>query len=435
VYNGWFCLGGVEIINNTRAWDYARSAACPVTWFKTGRCDGMNDRLDQPPYDFATINQAPWYDPDNAFLSAEFLGIYCLTVDGIDDETVEAPVQERIISGGVIGRQRDASKQVRFRVILTGTSANGREYGRAWLASVLRENLCGTHTSGSCGTGDLRFMTQCPFPFDPNAGYSKGMYWDTMDSWTRILHGVKCTTGLIKEQEWERNGAYGAIYEFTLTAEEPRMLGLPYFLVSQNSGGMVVQDAPFNLHPTPSAELDEGTVEAARNYSLNPGVETDATGWAKSQDGVVILAAQVVGSRVVGELQAEGTASYRVVWTAAGASAVPGWFASEQEVALPALGRKRFSINIWSAQTVNGGAPVRGAMEVIAYWRSSSGGPILRTDALGNIPLGGGNITAKSVQPPGGSTHVLVRVRANVESWNAGSIIRLYSDALAVTNP
>jgi hypothetical protein len=123
------------------------------------------------------------------------------------------------------------------------------------------------------------------------------------------------------------------------------------------------------------------------------------------------------------------------VWTAAGASAAPGWFASEQEVALPALGRKRFSINIWSAQTVNGGAPVRGAMEVIAYWRSSSGGPILRTDALGNIPLGGGNITAKSVQPPGGSTHVLVRVRANVESWNAGSIIRLYSDALAVTNP
>lgn len=435
MYNGWFCLGGVEIINNTRTWDYTRTANCPVTWFKTGRCEGMNDRLDHPPYNFATINQAPWFDPDRPHLSAEFLGVYCLTVDGIEDETVEAPVQERVISGGVIGRQRDASKSVRFRVILSATTANGREYGRAWLANVLRENLCGTHTGGSCGTGDLRFMTECPPPYDPNGGASQGMYWGAMDEMTRILHGVKCTSGLIKEQEFERGGAFGAVFEFTLTAEEPRMLGIPYILQSQNSGGMVVQDAPFNLHPTPSAELDEGTVEAARNYSLNPGVEVNATGWAKTQDGAVILAAQVVGARVTGELQAEGTSSFRTVFTAAGASAVAGWFGTEQEVALPALDEKRFSINIWSAQTVNGGAPVRGAMEVVAYWRSSAGGTVLRTDMLGTIPLGGGALSAKAIKPPIGATHVLVRVIANVTSWNAGSIIRLYSDALAVTNP
>jgi hypothetical protein len=435
VYVGWFCLGGVEIVNNTRAWDYARTAECPVTWFKTGRCDGMNDRLDDPPYDFAAINQAPWYDADRPFLSSEFLGVYCISVDGLEDETVEAPVQERIVSGGVIGRQRDASKSVRFRVLITGTTSNGREYGRAWLAQVLRENLCGVHTGGSCGTGDLRFMTQCPYPFDPNGGYSKNMYWGEMDEWTRLLHGVKCTSGLIKEQEFERNGAYGGVYEFTLTAEEPRMLGIPYSLTYHNNGGMVVQDAPFNLHPTPSAELDEGTVEAARNYSLNPGVEVNATGWATTQDGVVILSGQIASGRVVGELQAEGTASFRAVWTAAGASAAPGWFVTYQEVALPTLGGKRFSFNVWAAQTVNGGAPVRGPMVVQAFWLNGSGGTVLRQDDLGNIPLSGGALSVRSVKPPVGATHVRVRVRVNVTSWNAGSIIRLYTDALAVTNP
>lgn len=434
MYNGWFCLGGVEIINNTRTWDYTRTANCPVTWFKTGRCEGMNDRLDHPPYNFATINQAPWFDPDRPHLSAEFLGVYCLTVDGIEDETVEAPVQERVISGGVIGRQRDASKSVRFRVILSATTANGREYGRAWLANVLRENLCGTHTGGSCGTGDLRFMTECPPPYDPNGGASQGMYWGAMDEMTRILHGVKCTSGLIKEQEFERGGAFGAVFEFTLTAEEPRMIGIPYYIAPANQGELIIQDTPYNLHPTPSAELSEGTVLVSQNYSLNPSVETNATGWAKNQDGTAITAGMVVGARVTGELAAVGVASYRSVFTATSAGA-NGWFGNEQEVALPTLGDQRFSVNIWSAEVIMVGTPTQGVLEVHVLWRGSSGGATIRDDNLGTIPVAGGAKSVQSIDPPAGATHALVRVMARMTSWANGNVVRLYSDALAVTVP
>lgn len=432
MYNGWFCLGGVEIINNTRAVDYARTSPCGVTWFTDGRCEGMNDRLDQPPYNWATISEAPWYDTDVPALASEFLGVYCISQDGVENETLEAPITERVVGGAIVGRQRDASKSVRFRVLLSGLTARGVEYGRAWLAQVLRESLCGTH-SGSCGTSDLRFMTMCPWPWEPTGG-PKQLYWDAMDAETRILHGVKCTTGLIKEQEFNRKGAYGMVFEFTLTAEEPRMIGIPYFIAPANQGELIIQDTPYNLHPTPSAELSEGTVLVSQNYSLNPSVETNATGWAKNQDGTAITAAMVVGARVTGELAAVGVASYRSVFTATGAGA-NGWFGNEQEVALPTLGDRRFSVNIWSAEVIMAGTPTQGVMEVHVLWRGSSGGATIRDDNLGTIPVAGGAKSVQSIDPPAGATHALVRVMARMTSWANGNVVRLYSDALAVTVP
>lgn len=434
MYTGWFCLGGTEIINNTRTMDYARSADCAVTWFKNHRCAGINDYLDEPPYNFATISQAPWYDPDIPYLSSEFLGVYCLTVDGLEDETLEAPITERVVGGGIIGRQRDASKSVRFRVVLTATTERGREYGRAWLAQVLRENLCGTHDGGSCGTSDLNFLTNCPNPYDPESGASEGGWRNAMQQEQRILHGVKCTTGLLKEQEMHRNGAYGGVYEFILTAEKPRMLGLPYILLPGASGTTIVQDAPFNLAPYPSAELAGAAVVVAENISQNPSLETNATGWAKTQSGAITSGMTVAG-RVTGELAAVGTASYRSVFTATGASAVLGSFSNEQEVALTAGANARYSISMWSASVVMAGAPVRNDITFTAYWRSSAGGTVLRTDVLGTVDADGGAVSVKSILPPVGATHVLVRATLPLPSWNAGTIVRLYSDALAVTNP
>lgn len=431
MFDGWYCLGGTEIINNTRAIDYARTANCPVNWLVGPRCEGINDTLDHPAYDFLNIADAPWHDPDDPFLSKEFLGVFCLTQEGIENETLEAPVTERVVSGGVIGRQRDASKSVRFRVVLTATTERGREYGRAWLASVLRESQCGVH-DGSCGTSDLRFMIGCPPPFDPDSGSSRGGYWAAMDARTRILHGVKCTTGLIKEQEFHRTGAYGAVYEFTLTAEKPRMIGLPYIMSPSAEGNLLIQDAPFNLHPTPSAELNDGTnVEVGKNYVLNPSLETDVSGWTLVTSSAP--GGSVTGGRVEGELAADGIASYRMIFapTTAGGSVN---FYVRQDVPLPDGGDpRRYSVNVWMARVIMAGAPVLSSLQVRAVWRQ--GTSTLRTDILGTIPFDGGALSIKSIQVPEGTDNVHIRCYAWTTSFSPGDIVRVYVDAMAVTNP
>lgn len=457
MFNGWFCLGGEEIINNTRAEDYARTSPCGINWFNGPYCRGLPDRLESPAYVYDDIDQAPWYDPDIPnFAATEFLGVYCISVDGLDDDTTEATGTERVTGGAVIGRQRDRSRQMRFRVVLTAASSRGLEYGRSWLANLLRESTCSVHSGGSCGTSSLTFMTQCP-PVFVNDGGGYMAYLAAQDIETRILHGVKCTTGLIKEQEFNRadinpifatpeeeggqyrypSGAWGGIYEFTLTAEQPRMFSLPRIRSTIVTGQTLIQDEPFNLFPQPSAELASGTVTVATNYALNPSVEVNLNDWATIVGGTAILIANVAGSRS-NELAAAGLWSRKNLWTAPGANAGPvtdAYFGSQQEVVLPGavVAGERYSISMWTAASIQAGAPVLGALDVVALWRA--GGSTLREDLIGTITGGSGVASTRSIIPPLGATSVIVRSRQFVTSWNAGTIIRQYTDALAVTNP
>ncbi len=446
MYNGWFCFGGNEIVNNTRAVDYAQSADCPVNWFTNGRCPGLNSYLEEPPYNFSDIESAPWYDPDVPYLSRQFLGVYALSVDGLDDETLTAPVTERVLSGGIVGAQRDATRAVRFRVVLSATTAEGREYGRAWLASLLRENLCGLH-AGSCGTADLSFMIACPEAFDQAGEGSYVDYLRTEDRKRRILHGVKCTTGLIKEQEWERKGAFGAVYEFTLTGEEPRLMGLPTDVYVQNAGQTVVQDTPFNLHPTPSAELSSGTVLVAENLSTNPSVETNAAGWLAFSEAVTGTApGGFITSGRTTDLHADdgGVASFQVRLLGNG-SAAGGRASVLAYQSIASLDTRppgsRYSVNVWGALLVLGGAGVTTLHELSAFLVWLDGGVELRRDPLGSVTvpadMDGHVFSARGILPPPDTTQVLVTVGANF-TWASGGVnsdVRLYADALAFTAP
>lgn len=171
------------------------------------------------------------------------------------------------------------------------------------------------------------------------------------------------------------------------------------------------------------------------NYSQNPSLEVNGTGWASSQDGVNITAAMLTAGRVTGELAAVGTGSFRVVFTATGAGTNGGFYA-QQEVDLTGLAAgTRVSFNLWAAEVVMAGAPVRPDIEFIAYWRATAGGAVLRTDPLGTAPVNGGSVSLKNVLPPAGANFVLVRASARLTSWPAGTIVRLYADALAVTVP
>lgn len=260
-------------------------------------------------------------------------------------------------------------------------------------------------------------------------------YFPYVDTYRRFLHSVRAVSGPFEVESRESvNGVHvGRLVEFTLLAEVPFVFGVPKELSIPPIVPTVIQDIPYNLAPYPSAELSAGTVVTATNYSTNPSLETDAAGWTATVDGTNITSAMGSWGRVTGELAAAGVASYRFVFTATGAG-TNGWFGAQQTVTLGGGAGARYSFNMWSAEVIMAGAPVQGAIEVHAIWQDA-GSATLRTDLLGTIPVAGGAVSVKSVAPPAGATKVIVRARANLTSWNAGTIVRLYSDALAVTVP
>lgn len=417
---------------------------CDINWHST-KDEECFERLryaleDTVEYVAGEIDDdAPWFSDASGYSypegpSRKFLGAYGLSVSALSDSTRDVGVTEGILSGGVLGRERLAVPRFRFRVMLTAVDMEGLEYGKAWLSKALSEQSCSTH-GPSCGSSDLTFFAMCPPSPDPNA--PAFAFEEKVNSISRMYHDVKCIEGPVTTDTFNRaENSWGMIVEFTLAAGVPNMYGLssPYLPIPLD-GETIIQDIPFNYIPYPSAELASGDVTTATNYSVNPSVETNATGWVAGADGTQITTGMLTSGRVTGELQAVGAASFRVVFTATGAGA-NGSFHAQQEVDLSARpAGSRVSINYWAAEVLVSGTPVRADIEFTAYWRATSGGAVLRTDTLGTVPVGGGSVSMKSIDPPAGANFVLVRASARLTSWPAGTVVRLYADALAVTVP
>lgn len=417
---------------------------CDVNWFTYGE-EECHERLRSAlqhdvPYEAGRIpDDAPWFSQASGYNyasspSRRFLGVHALSVSALSDSTRAVDITEGILSGGVLGRERLAVPRFRFRVMLTAVDEDGLEYGMTWLSKALSEQSCSTH-GASCGSSDLTFFTMCPPTYDPDG--PEAAYEEKLDAISRMYHDVKCIQGPVETDRFNRpENTWGMIVEFTLAAGVASMFGLPApFEEISREGQAIIQDIPLNMIPYPSAEIAGADVTVATNYSLNPSVETNATGWAAAADGVNITAGMLTSGRVTGELQAVGTSSFRVVFTATGAGA-NGTFSAQQEVDLSARpAGSRVSMNYWAAELLMAGAPVRADIEFTAIWRATSGGAALRTDVLGTAPVLGGFTSARSIEPPVGANFVLIRAQARLTSWPAGTILRLYADALAVTVP
>lgn len=249
----------------------------------------------------------------------------------------------------------------------------------------------------------------------------------------RFLHDVAAISGPHIVEEFQSGPHWAYLVEYVLVAGNPYVFGATNRLDLPPRLPVVVADIPFNLVEYPSAELSEGTIVVATNYSLNPSVEVNATGWNTASDGVGISAGITSGRTT--ELSSAGAASFRALFTAPGASTAPGWFAVQQEVTLPhaAIAGERYSVNMWAARSVQAGAPVFGDFEVRVLWRNA--GATLGSTTVDFIEGESGGVTAKGLAPAIGATTALVRAVCFIESWNAGTIVRLYGDALAVTVP
>jgi hypothetical protein len=421
---------------------------CNINWFDNPEeCTSLFAALNDAwlpdsapiPWEAASIREdAPWASTSVYEVAEKFMGVYAIDVAQLSDSTREVSTVEGITPGGVLGRSRLAVPRFRFRVLLTALDGDGLEYGQAWLSRALSEQSCSSH-GPSCGSTDLTFFTDCP-P-DPEAfvgtygASDPGIVYDLM---TRQFHDVKCVAGpvVVEEIIGRSPNTVGRIVEFDLEAGVPNLFGK--FGLQEGSldpaFSTIVTDVPRNSIPTPSAELAGAAVVVATNYSTNPSVETNATGWSTSSNAVTGSGA-VAGARVTG-LAAVGTAAYRARMTASAAATPTGaYIQADQLVMLPvgAPAGTRYSVNLWATALVSAGVASITGIEIYAAWRSGS--TVLRTDLIGAMPATGGARSLAGIAPPAGADRVSVYARANLTSWNATAIVDLYADALAVTVP
>lgn len=261
-------------------------------------------------------------------------------------------------------------------------------------------------------------------------------YVASIASYRRYLHSVRAISGPFEISERLSNDGIhrGRLVEFTLVAEVPWVYGITKEIDVPPMIPTIVQDIVFNLAEYPSAELaDPAPLLVATNYSTNPSVETDATGWSVNADGASILVANVAGARST-ELAAVGAASYKSTFTTPAASAVSGWFGAQQTVTLPAWTTEKFSITVWASGLIQSGTAVLDRVEAWAEWQNAASA-VLRTDALGTFAPGGGPMALSTITPPATATKVVVRTRLVVTSRSTGAVLALYTDALAVTKP
>jgi hypothetical protein len=462
MWPGYLVVGGLEVGNSARTLGYTQTSDCPTFWLKdTTECGTLQEALGHDPYTYDNIQQAPWFDIDLLDQSSRFLGVYIISMEGVQDSTREAAVTQRLQDGGRIGRIRRATREIRIRAMLTAKGEDAMEYGMSWLDAVLSPGACGSH-GDACGVTDMEFFSACPpprpdvltdtlFPGEdllpaedlyPEVATlvpaTPEEYAALVDTYRRFFHDVACTSGPFTVEEFLSSDDVhvGRVVEFTITCQNPWMYGVTTPVQVPSLVPSVVQDIAYNLNTRPSAELSLGSFTVATNYSTNPSVAVNATGWSAVAGGA-ITAPTLSSGRVTGELFADvgDNASFRTVFTAAGASAIQGEIINQQEVALGAGTGARYSFTIWSASVIMAGAPTLLDIEFLAFWLNGSGGPVLSMDLIGTVDPDGGAVSVKSLLPPPGATHVLVRAMQPLTSWNAGTIVRLYTDALAVTNP
>lgn len=273
-------------------------------------------------------------------------------------------------------------------------------------------------------------------------------YEEALIPLVRHVHDVICISGPLEVETRisKDKKHWGRLVEFTLYAGKPWLYGETKRLELSPTPATVVQDLPFNLVQTPSAEIAGGVITVARNYSLNPSLETDATGWSPITSVVSgdDPASRTTSGRVTAELAAAGIASMRMrLLGNATAGAGRSLFSLTQMVDISTrVPGARVSATVWAA-LINVGAATGTTLHGLrAYcdWYNASN-VVIGSVTLGNSTdpssFGGRVFSQKSMLPPAGTAKALITVTGEF-TWTSGtnqSDIRLYADALGVTVP
>lgn len=222
MWDGYFDLDGVEIINVARTETYLENAG--ASWFKPlFKTTNLVTLLADDPYVDPATDNAPWYDAAVPH-SAEFYGVYPLDVDGLDNSSGSSAMIESILNGGQPGAVRFSSKSGVYNVILLAASSLGAAYGRQWLSRALL-GPCGS--VGGCDGLTLAYLLSDPGEADsasPGACFGRladrpADPIDLAQLLTRTLRKVTVTSPLVvTSKRTLSDGACAWLATFTLSA-------------------------------------------------------------------------------------------------------------------------------------------------------------------------------------------------------------------------
>src|SRR5690606_39168714 len=148
MYEGFAQFGGLEVVNNQRAYVLARAAR--AGWFLRRGYPEIETAFND---NYADPARAPWYDAGLSDLSSRFFGVYGLAFTGTADSTRTMSATSNSGDGGVLGTPRRDMRGVRVRAMLLGRGRDALEYGQAWLQTLMSTAGCGQ--SVDCDRADV----------------------------------------------------------------------------------------------------------------------------------------------------------------------------------------------------------------------------------------------------------------------------------------
>lgn len=160
MFEGYYQLGGKELINVARTEAYVKAMAPNLPLKPCMDCGDLREAVGDSPYESPLVDDAPWYDPNQPETNG-FFGFYPLEINGLYDSSRAASIIESNQDGGTIGQARFGTKSIRFRGVLAAADELALEAGMAWLRSALTADQCTAH-GGSCGGAMLCYYAACP---------------------------------------------------------------------------------------------------------------------------------------------------------------------------------------------------------------------------------------------------------------------------------
>lgn len=150
MFRGYAALDGQELFNTSRLISHMRptvpvkdgevasimSCACDIRIPYDDSWTGLQTALGDGPY---VITDAPWYNAARPE-SAEFAGIWLMSIDGMESTPIQRDVTESICAGGVAGRARDTTRTLSFSALVVACTNAGMDYGKDWLSCILRSS-------------------------------------------------------------------------------------------------------------------------------------------------------------------------------------------------------------------------------------------------------------------------------------------------------
>lgn len=160
MYEGYLSHAGTEIMNamRTKAYIDNQMPQFPLEDVASVRAEDLRLALGDGEYESPLVDGAPWLDESDPS-SQKFYGLYPISIDGDGDSTRTVEITESLLDGGVAGRGRHGTRELRVRALMIGETKMALESGMTWLRNAL-EGGCGS--DGGCNGDPLCFFADAP---------------------------------------------------------------------------------------------------------------------------------------------------------------------------------------------------------------------------------------------------------------------------------